>query len=116
MVESRCAPSICWQHLLASSQHCARRNDEVDCVLTGHVLLTEKPRGVALSLGEYRHKKLRAGPIRTTPPLCVERRALKASGVLGIARRRRRSQCFRVSSIQLVSCACAEITNTFLRD
>jgi hypothetical protein len=73
-------------------------DDEVDGVLTGHVLLTEKPRDVPLSLGEYRHKKLRAGPIRTTPPFCVERRALnhalKASGVLGNARRRRRSPVF----------------------
>jgi hypothetical protein len=44
--------------------------------LAGHVLLTEKPRSRALCLGEYRHKKLRAGAVRTTPPLRVARSAL----------------------------------------
>ena len=60
-------------------------NDEVDGVLAGHVLLTEKPRGGALCLSEYCYKTLCAGPCRT-PPLCIVRRALdyalKASGLL----------------------------------
>jgi len=64
-------------------------NDEVEGVVAGHVLLTKKPRGGALCLGEYRYKKLCAGACRTTPPLCVVRRALnhalKASGVFGLA-------------------------------
>src|ERR1700719_3170400 len=67
---------------------CDAVDDEVDCVLTGHVLLAEKLCGRALCLGEYRYKKLCAGPCRTTPPLCIERRALlhalKASGPLGL--------------------------------
>ena len=64
-------------------------DDEVECVLTGHVLFPQKPRCGALCLGEYRYKKLCAGACRTTPPLCVVRRALnhalKASGVFGLA-------------------------------
>jgi hypothetical protein len=64
-------------------------DDEVDCVLTGHILFTKKPRGGALRLGEYRYKKLCAGPRRTAPPLGIVRRALnhalKASGLFGLA-------------------------------
>jgi hypothetical protein len=45
-----------------SASLCDAMDDEVDCLLTGHVLLTEQPRGGALCLGEYRHKKLSAGP------------------------------------------------------
>jgi hypothetical protein len=64
-------------------------NDEIEGVLAGHILLTEKARGGAVCLGEYRYKKFCTGPCRTTPPLCIVRRALnhalKASSVFGLA-------------------------------
>jgi hypothetical protein len=63
-------------------------DDEVDCVLTGHVLFTEKPRCGALCLGEYRYKKLCAC-CTTAPPFRIVSSALnhtlKAGGLFGLA-------------------------------